>query len=89
VTWSTILTFCGAWQKRGRGSEVGAVFDSRICRPNGRANSRLQRSAATPAAQPDRSADSVRLAARVAGYPSPGLSFRYEDRDLHPGQRLR
>jgi hypothetical protein len=35
---------------------VDAAFDSRICRPNGRSNNRLERSGATPAAQPARSA---------------------------------
>jgi putative addiction module component (TIGR02574 family) len=33
------------------------VFDSRICRPSGRSNSRLERPGSTPAAQPDRWAD--------------------------------
>lgn len=33
IGWSIILSFYGAWQKRGRGSELDAVFDSRICRP--------------------------------------------------------
>ena len=40
------------------------VFDSRICRRNGRSNSRLERAGSTPTAQPDRSRQAIPINSR-------------------------
>jgi predicted RNase H-like HicB family nuclease len=74
---------------------VGAVFDSRICRPNGRSNNRLDRPGATPAAQPERYPDSEQTG-RVApasytgcpGGPEPLMAFKVETEREDDGRWL-
>ena len=58
------------------------VFDSRICRRNGRSNSRRERAGSTPTAQPARSRQAIPINSRSRRFGTRGKSPRANAR-LH------